>query len=397
MGWRLPWVSAAPDDFNYDFGGSYPPEQVRGFLPDAWDGLPRIVAQNAAATGTDIPGYLSESPAASVFTRHDGAVYQTYATSARGVEFVMGYYPILDRTPNGRDESDGFQTWIRRRDEYAYQPGPPGSPWTEILEQSIERELFLDTDVAAAHGGGESGSQGVAAGSPVSPGERRQRMRRRHRGLVGLVVVSPRPPVHPLPHRAGNPDAAPVEVAVVTELRAAGREQFQQPPPGSGGLAADADQRLAPGTQLVGGSRDHHRVLANPHRERRAQRLVMAAELAEREHRRLSRLAARRQHPAQRRTRVAGQAEAEHQRRQLVEVDADGGPGGAAGIGGSLRRERQAGQRADRRQRQRADRAPVVQGVRITAAFGGEPADGDAAARAAAAAPPRPARGSARA
>ena len=119
MGWHLPWVSAAPGDFNYDFGGSYPPEQVRGFLPDAWAGLPPIVAQNAAATGTDIPGYLTESPAASVFTRHDGAVYQTYAAAARGVEFVMSYYPILDRTPNGRDEGDGFQTWIRRHDEYA--------------------------------------------------------------------------------------------------------------------------------------------------------------------------------------------------------------------------------------------------------------------------------------
>jgi predicted dithiol-disulfide oxidoreductase (DUF899 family) len=119
MGWHLPWVSAAPGDFNYDFGGSYPPEQVRGFLPDALAGLPPIVAQNAAATGTDIPGYLSESPAASVFRLQDGAVYQTYTTSARGVEFVMSYYPILDRTPNGRDEGDGFQTWIRRRDEYA--------------------------------------------------------------------------------------------------------------------------------------------------------------------------------------------------------------------------------------------------------------------------------------
>ncbi len=57
--------------------------------------------------------------AASVFTWHDGVVYQSYGTTARGVEFVMGYYPILDRVPNGRDEGDGFQTWIRRRDEYA--------------------------------------------------------------------------------------------------------------------------------------------------------------------------------------------------------------------------------------------------------------------------------------
>jgi predicted dithiol-disulfide oxidoreductase (DUF899 family) len=35
------------------------------------------------------------------------------------VAFLMGYYPILDRVPNGRDEGSGFQTWLRRRDEYA--------------------------------------------------------------------------------------------------------------------------------------------------------------------------------------------------------------------------------------------------------------------------------------
>jgi predicted dithiol-disulfide oxidoreductase (DUF899 family) len=81
--------------------------------------LPPIVAQNAAATGTDVAGYLSESPAMSGFTLEDSAVYQTYATAGRGVEFLMGYYPILDRTPSGRDEGDAFQTWIRRHDEYA--------------------------------------------------------------------------------------------------------------------------------------------------------------------------------------------------------------------------------------------------------------------------------------
>jgi predicted dithiol-disulfide oxidoreductase (DUF899 family) len=117
MGWSIPWVSSANTDFNFDFGGSYPPEQVA-----AWalgDGLPPIVAQNAAATGTDIPGYLSESPAMSAFRLQDGAVYQTYATAGRGVEFLMPYYPILDRAPRGRDEGGAFQTWIRRHDEYA--------------------------------------------------------------------------------------------------------------------------------------------------------------------------------------------------------------------------------------------------------------------------------------
>jgi hypothetical protein len=42
-------------------------------------------------------------------------------------------------------------------------------------------------------------------------------------------------------HRTSDPDAAPVEVTVVAEHRAADREQFQQPPPGSGGLATDAN------------------------------------------------------------------------------------------------------------------------------------------------------------
>jgi predicted dithiol-disulfide oxidoreductase (DUF899 family) len=118
MGWDLPWVSAANSDFNRDFGASYPLEQVQAWgLDEA--ALPPIVAVNAAATGTDIPGYLTESPAVSVFTRQDGIVYQTYTAPARGVEFLMGYYPILDRVPAGRDEGAGFQTWIRRRDEYA--------------------------------------------------------------------------------------------------------------------------------------------------------------------------------------------------------------------------------------------------------------------------------------
>jgi predicted dithiol-disulfide oxidoreductase (DUF899 family) len=117
MGWSIPWVSAANTDFNIDFGGSYPEEQVRSWGLDE-SALPPIVAQNAAATGTDIPGYLSETPAMSAFTLAGGTVYQTYGTAGRGVEFLMPYYPILDRAPKGRDEGDAFQTWIRRHDEY---------------------------------------------------------------------------------------------------------------------------------------------------------------------------------------------------------------------------------------------------------------------------------------
>jgi predicted dithiol-disulfide oxidoreductase (DUF899 family) len=118
MGWRIGWVSAANTDFNLDLGASYTPEQVRWWGLDE-STLPPIVAVNAAATGTDVTGYLSQAPTMSAFTLQDGAVYQTYTTSARGVEFMMPYYPILDRAARGRDEDDGFQTWIRRHDEYA--------------------------------------------------------------------------------------------------------------------------------------------------------------------------------------------------------------------------------------------------------------------------------------
>jgi predicted dithiol-disulfide oxidoreductase (DUF899 family) len=114
MGWSLPWVSAANSDFNVDLGAS----ATTGQVPPGEGGLPAIVAQNAAAAGTDVRGYLSEAPAVSAFTLQDGVVYLTYVTTWRGVEFLMGYYPILDRVPKGRDEGDGWQLWIRRHDEY---------------------------------------------------------------------------------------------------------------------------------------------------------------------------------------------------------------------------------------------------------------------------------------
>jgi predicted dithiol-disulfide oxidoreductase (DUF899 family) len=115
MGWRLGWVSAAPSDFNLDYGASSPAAQQ---VTPPGDGLPPIVAQNAAAAGTDVAGYLTQAPALSVFVLQDGAVYQSYTTSWRGVEVLMSYYPILDRMPKGRDEGDGWQLWLRRHNEY---------------------------------------------------------------------------------------------------------------------------------------------------------------------------------------------------------------------------------------------------------------------------------------
>jgi predicted dithiol-disulfide oxidoreductase (DUF899 family) len=117
MGWSIPWASSANSDFSFDVGASNHVDQVREQMPPE-DQLPPIAAHNAAASGANLPEYMAELPAASAFALADGVVYQTYATTLRGVEFLMPYYPILDRAPKGRDEGDAFQTWIRRHDEY---------------------------------------------------------------------------------------------------------------------------------------------------------------------------------------------------------------------------------------------------------------------------------------
>jgi predicted dithiol-disulfide oxidoreductase (DUF899 family) len=119
MGWSFPWVSSADSDFNFDFGASYTEAAVRENMGPILDGeAPPIVQHNATASGTDVVSYLSEAPLFNAFALADGSVYHTYSTGARGLEFLMGYYPILDRAPKGRDEGDAFQTWIRRHDEY---------------------------------------------------------------------------------------------------------------------------------------------------------------------------------------------------------------------------------------------------------------------------------------
>ena len=118
MGWDFPWASSANSDFNLDLGYSSSEESTRAWVTRSLGSLPPIVESNARASGTDVVGYLTESPGFSAFVLENGVVYQTYQTGWRGLEFLMGYYPILDRTPKGRDEDDGFQLWIRRHDEY---------------------------------------------------------------------------------------------------------------------------------------------------------------------------------------------------------------------------------------------------------------------------------------
>jgi predicted dithiol-disulfide oxidoreductase (DUF899 family) len=118
MGWRFDWASSFESDLNADLGFSSSPEQTRAVIDPRLDQLPAVAFRNAEAAGTDIYGYLTELFGFSASALEAGTVYQTYSTTGRGVEFLMPYYGFLDRAPQGRDEGDLWQLWIRRHDEY---------------------------------------------------------------------------------------------------------------------------------------------------------------------------------------------------------------------------------------------------------------------------------------
>jgi predicted dithiol-disulfide oxidoreductase (DUF899 family) len=115
MGWSFPWVSSLDTDFRFDFGFSQTDEQAAKMAEGE---LPPAVARMAARSGTDSAGYLTEAPGLDTFAIDDGAVYHTYSTGARGLEFLMVFYPMLDRVSKGRDEEGETDFWIRRHDEY---------------------------------------------------------------------------------------------------------------------------------------------------------------------------------------------------------------------------------------------------------------------------------------
>jgi predicted dithiol-disulfide oxidoreductase (DUF899 family) len=120
MGWSIPWVSDGDSLFSFDYGFASTEEQTREWLAPMIESgtAPPIIEHNARATGTDPVTYVSEGFGFTAYVLEDDIVYHTYSTTNRGLEFVMGYYPILDRSPRGRHEGEAFQTWLRRHDEY---------------------------------------------------------------------------------------------------------------------------------------------------------------------------------------------------------------------------------------------------------------------------------------
>lgn len=81
QGWHIPWYSSFGSDFNYDFHVSDDKGEGQGL---------------------------------SVFFRLGDEVFHTYSTYARGVETLTDAYPLLDRTPYGRQED--------------FEDSPPGWP-----------------------------------------------------------------------------------------------------------------------------------------------------------------------------------------------------------------------------------------------------------------------------
>jgi len=136
MGWSFNWASSHESDFNLDYGVSAaeamtydaaaPPLEANELAllkllneqPGVREKLPLVTGQNASATGTNLDGYFSEGHGVSTFALEGNTVYHCYSSYARGTEFLMGFYAILDRAPKGRDEGDQPMSWLRRHDEY---------------------------------------------------------------------------------------------------------------------------------------------------------------------------------------------------------------------------------------------------------------------------------------
>ena len=106
MGWSFKWFSSGNNSFNYDYGVSFPQEDVdRG-----------TCHYNYRVSDC---GVTDKEGISVFFKAPDGAMYHTYSTYERGIDLMNTAYNYLDLTPKGRDEDlVGMREWLRRHDEY---------------------------------------------------------------------------------------------------------------------------------------------------------------------------------------------------------------------------------------------------------------------------------------
>ena len=106
MGWTFDWFSSGSNDFNYDYGVSFKPEEM--------------THGKFYNYGTsDFPS--EEAAGISVFYKDNaGNLFHTYSSYARGPEFLIGAYSYLDLVPKGRNEAHlpFTMAWVRHHDRY---------------------------------------------------------------------------------------------------------------------------------------------------------------------------------------------------------------------------------------------------------------------------------------
>lgn len=109
MGWTTPWASSLDSDFNFDFHVSFTKDE--------------LAKDTVYYNYQDIPSgqAFDELPGLSVFIKHDGAIYHTYSSYARGNEEAISAFYYLDLTPKGRNETE-IMDWVKRHDEYGTSP-----------------------------------------------------------------------------------------------------------------------------------------------------------------------------------------------------------------------------------------------------------------------------------
>jgi len=105
MGWTFKWLSSFENDFNFDLGVTFTPEEV--------------ASKQAFYNFVQQDPHNSQREGISVFYRDASHhVFHTYSTYARGIDAMSVDYQYLDLVPKGRDESGRGPYWVRRHDEY---------------------------------------------------------------------------------------------------------------------------------------------------------------------------------------------------------------------------------------------------------------------------------------
>jgi len=103
MGWSFRWVSSGDNDFNYDFGVAFRPDEL---------------VRPVYNYGTLAPGNADREGVSCFALGAGGSIFHTYSAYARGIDLVNTAYNYLDLVPKGRDENGRGPFWVRRHDEY---------------------------------------------------------------------------------------------------------------------------------------------------------------------------------------------------------------------------------------------------------------------------------------